>query len=85
MSFVLEIKSRILLTGYNHSGKLGSSGTINFLMGTMGIANAQRAMNYMHIIMEFISQPEWEDVVQVFGVINEARVAEIGKTELRSL
>ncbi|KAF8961880.1 glycoside hydrolase superfamily [Flammula alnicola] len=67
--------------GYNHSGK---GGQVNFLMGVMGIANAQRAMNYIRIITEFISQPEWKDVVPVFGIMNEALISEIGVTELRS-
>ncbi|KAF9471389.1 glycoside hydrolase family 5 protein [Pholiota conissans] len=66
--------------GYNHSGK---TGTINFLMGTMGMANAQRALNYIRIITEFISQPEWRDVVVMFGIMNEARISDIGTPELR--
>ena len=39
--------------GYNHSGKLGS---INFLNGMMGIANAERALEYIRVITEFITQ-----------------------------
>ncbi|KAF8171111.1 ectomycorrhiza-upregulated exo-beta-1,3-glucanase GH5 [Pholiota molesta] len=66
--------------GYNHSGKTGQ---INFMMGTMGMANAQRALNYIRIITEFIAQPEWRDVVVMFGIMNEARIADIGETELR--
>ncbi|KAJ3510567.1 hypothetical protein NLJ89_g4596 [Agrocybe chaxingu] len=67
-------------SGYNHSGK---SGQINFMMGTMGIANAQRALNYIRIITEFISQPEWRDVVPMFGIMNEARITDIGEAQLR--
>jgi hypothetical protein len=37
----------------------------------MGVANAQRALDYIRIIAEFISQPEYRDVVQLFGVMNE--------------
>lgn len=55
------------------------------MMGTMGMANAQRAMNYIRIITEFISQPEWRDVVAMFGIMNEAQISEIGDTELRGL
>jgi len=55
-------------SGYNHSGK---GGQVNFLQGTMGLANAQRAMNYIRIFAEFIAQPEWRDVVPIFGIINE--------------
>ncbi|KAJ7777689.1 glycoside hydrolase family 5 protein [Mycena maculata] len=65
--------------GYNHSGKRGQ---INFLNGLMGVANAQRALDYIRIIAEFISQPEYQDVVQLFGIVNEARMAVIGRDEL---
>ncbi|KAJ7749874.1 hypothetical protein B0H14DRAFT_2982592, partial [Mycena olivaceomarginata] len=45
--------------GYNHSGKLE---TISFLNGPMGFANAQRMLDYIRIIVEFISQPEYKDL-----------------------
>ena len=54
-------------------------------MGTMGMANAQRAMNYIRIITEFISQPEWTAVVPMFGIMNEARISDIGSEQLRGL
>ncbi|KDR69908.1 hypothetical protein GALMADRAFT_255764 [Galerina marginata CBS 339.88] len=66
--------------GYNHSGK---GGQINFLYGVMGMANAQRTMNYIRIITEFISQPEYRDVVPMFSIVNEAIIKTIGTTELR--
>ncbi|KAH9175029.1 glycoside hydrolase family 5 protein [Lactarius sanguifluus] len=65
--------------GYNHSGK---GGQINFLNGIMGIANAQRTLDYIRIITEFISQPEYRNVVPMFGIINEALVGTIGKDEM---
>ncbi|KAJ7487024.1 glycoside hydrolase family 5 protein [Mycena latifolia] len=65
--------------GYNHSGK---GGQINFLNGIMGVANAQRALDYIRIITEFISQPEYQDVVQMFGIVNEARMDVIGRPQL---
>ncbi|KAG1767470.1 glycoside hydrolase family 5 protein [Suillus placidus] len=65
--------------GYNHSGKLGS---INFLNGVMGLANAQRALDYIRIITEFISQPEWVNVVPVFSIVNEALVSTIGTDQI---
>ncbi|KAG2741648.1 glycoside hydrolase [Suillus brevipes Sb2] len=68
--------------GFNHSGKYGQ---INFLNGVMGVANAQRALGYIRIIAEFISQPEWRNVVPVFGIMNEARVAVIGMDQMTSL
>ncbi|KAF5316969.1 hypothetical protein D9611_003606 [Ephemerocybe angulata] len=67
--------------GYNHSGR---SGQINFMQGTMGLANAQRALNYIRIITEFISQPEWKNVVQFFGILNEPIMPQIGIPQLQS-
>ncbi|KAF8270225.1 glycoside hydrolase superfamily [Lactarius quietus] len=49
--------------GYNHSGKQGQ---INFLDGFMGLANAQRTLDYIRIITEFISQPEYRNVVPFY-------------------
>jgi hypothetical protein len=72
----------VIPAGYNHSGK---GGQVNFLMGVMGMANAQRAMNYIRIITEFISQPEYTDVVPMFSIMNEALITVIGTTELSGL
>jgi hypothetical protein len=57
-----------MCAGYNHSGKFGQ---VNFLNGIMGVANAQRALDYIRIIVEFISQPQYRDVVPVLGILNE--------------
>ncbi|KAL5512513.1 hypothetical protein ACEPAG_3166 [Sanghuangporus baumii] len=65
--------------GYNHSGKLGQ---INFLRGVMGYANAQRMLGYVRIITEFIAQPEYKDLIPMFGIINEPRASDIGKDVL---
>ncbi|KAK1226339.1 hypothetical protein PQX77_010686 [Marasmius sp. AFHP31] len=65
--------------GWNHSGKFGD---INFLRGTMGMVNAQRALDYIRIMAEFISQPEYRDVVTMFSPLNEAREVHIGKSVL---
>lgn len=67
--------------GYNHSGRYGQ---INFLQGVMGLANAQRALNYIRIITEFISQPEWRNVVPFFGILNEPIMPRIGYSQLQS-
>ncbi|KAJ7142765.1 glycoside hydrolase family 5 protein [Mycena epipterygia] len=67
--------------GYNHSGKLGQ---VNFLNGVMGVANAQRMLDYIRIIVEFITQPEYRDVVPMFGIVNEALMSTIGKDQLTS-
>ena len=51
----------------------------------MGYANAQRTLNYIRIFTEFISQPEYVNVVPMFGVINEPIVGVIGQGPLASL
>lgn len=68
--------------GYNHSGKLG---TINFLVGLMGLANAQRTLNYIRTLTQFVSQPQYTNVVPMFSVLNEALVQKIGAAQTRSL
>ncbi|KAG9318334.1 glycoside hydrolase family 5 protein [Chiua virens] len=65
--------------GWNHSGKLG---TINVLNGPMGFANAQRSLDYIRIIAEFISQPEYRDVVVMFGITNEPEGPIVGQDAL---
>ncbi|KAI0319281.1 glycoside hydrolase superfamily [Amylostereum chailletii] len=67
--------------GYNHSGKLGQ---VNFMSGLMGLANAQRTLSYIRIITEFISQPEYKDVIPVFGIVNEVLVSAVGKDSITS-
>ena len=71
------------LQGYNHSGKGGL--VVGFLRGTMGLANAQRMLNYIRIFTEFFSQPEWKDVIVMFGIMNEPIQGAIGEEQLRSL
>lgn len=68
--------------GYNHSGK---GGQVNFLNGVMGYTNAQRALEYIRVITEFISQPQWKDVVVMFGVVNEPLYTTISGDTLSSL
>ncbi|EUC56109.1 exo-beta-1,3-glucanase [Rhizoctonia solani AG-3 Rhs1AP] len=64
---------------FDHSGKRGD---INFLRGSMGVANAQRALNVMRSITEFISRDEYKDIVQMFGVMNEPMSQRIGMDSL---
>ena len=52
--------------------------------GPMGYANAQRSLDYIRIITEFISQPEYKDIIVMFGITNEPQAAEIGKDNLKS-
>ncbi|KAF7359312.1 Glycoside hydrolase [Mycena sanguinolenta] len=65
--------------GWNHSGRLGS---FNVLYGPMGIANAQRSLDYVRILAEFISQPEYSPVIAMFGVTNEPQGNSIGQDVL---
>ncbi|KAL7414386.1 glycoside hydrolase superfamily [Mrakia frigida] len=67
--------------GWNHSGRVGSVG---FMSGVMGIANAERTLSYLRTIAEFISQPEIKDVVPIFGIVNEILWAEIGEAPVKS-
>ncbi|CAE6415024.1 unnamed protein product [Rhizoctonia solani] len=67
---------------WNHSGRLGHG--INFLNGPMGLANAQRTLNYIRILTQFISQPQYKDVIPFFGVVNEALVPTIGQDQIGS-
>ncbi|KAG8916641.1 hypothetical protein FRC01_002946 [Tulasnella sp. 417] len=67
--------------GYNHSGK---GGQINFLYGPMGLANAQRTLDYIRIITEFISQPEYAPVIPMLGIINEPLATTIGVDQMTS-
>ena len=80
-----EVGLTLTPVGYNFSGKGGGPGQVNFLRGVMGMANAERALNYIRIITEFISQPEYTDVVPMFSIMNEPITGVIGATELSGL
>lgn len=41
------------------------------MSGLMGLANGQRALNYVRTLAQFIAQPEYKDVVTMFGILNE--------------
>ena len=51
----------------------------------MGFANAQRAINYIRIFGEFFSQPEYSNLIGIFGIMNEPLQSVIGKDSLTSL
>lgn len=57
----------------------------------MGYANGQRGLDYIRILAEFISQPQYSDVVCMFNILNEPLVIDdvnalqIGRESLRSL
>jgi glucan 1,3-beta-glucosidase len=76
VTYVRRLK---ISSGYNHSGQ---KGPINFLNGIMGVANAERTMGYIRILTEFISQPEYQNLIPMFGMINEPLMQVIGKNQL---
>nr|XP_018258948.1 exo-beta-1,3-glucanase [Kwoniella dejecticola CBS 10117]OBR81106.1 exo-beta-1,3-glucanase [Kwoniella dejecticola CBS 10117] len=65
--------------GWNHSGK---SGSVNWLYGVMGIANAQRSLETIRTITEFISQDGIKEVVPLFGLVNEVMAKTVGRDVL---
>ncbi|KAI0764318.1 glycoside hydrolase [Trametes elegans] len=67
--------------GFNHSGKIGA---INWMNGPMGIANAERSLDYIRIITEFISQAEYKDLIPMFSVVNEPFMAKLGRPAVES-
>ncbi|ORY26176.1 glycoside hydrolase superfamily [Naematelia encephala] len=62
--------------GWNHSGHVGS---INWLNGVMGLANAQRGLDYIRTLAQFISQPEYSPIIQNFGFINEPNAGQVSQ------
>lgn len=52
------------------------------LNGPMGYANAQRSLDYIRILAEFISQPEYKDVVAMFGITNEPQASVLGTSQV---
>ncbi|KAJ6515629.1 glycoside hydrolase family 5 protein [Mycena sanguinolenta] len=70
-----------LLFGLNHSGRLSP---VNFLSGNMGMANAERTLYYIRVLTEFISQPAYQDLIPIFGIVNEPLLGVIGKDSLTS-
>jgi hypothetical protein len=51
----------------------------------MGIANAQRSLDYIRIITEFINQEEYQNLIPLWGIINEPLLTTIGQRTLISL
>ena len=51
----------------------------------MGLANAERSLDYIRTLTEFILQPEYVDLIPMFGILNEPFSQTIGKDQLESL
>lgn len=62
--------------GWNHSGH---QGVVNWMYGVMGIANAERSLEYLRSLVEFISQDGIKEVVPMIGVVNEVMAATVGQ------
>nr|XP_031862199.1 uncharacterized protein CI109_002161 [Kwoniella shandongensis]KAA5529271.1 hypothetical protein CI109_002161 [Kwoniella shandongensis] len=62
--------------GWNHSGK---AGTVNWMYGVMGIANAERSLETIRSITEFISQDGIRQGVPMLGLVNEVMAKTVGK------
>ena len=67
--------------GWNHSGH---QGTVNWMMSPMGMANAQRSLQYIRSIAQFIAQPQYASVVQMFGFVNEPNSGAISQAVIGS-
>ena len=52
--------------------------------GTMGLANAQRTLTYLRILVEFVSQAQYREVVPIVGIVNEILWSAIGDTGVKS-
>ncbi|KAJ7862937.1 hypothetical protein B0H14DRAFT_3444430 [Mycena olivaceomarginata] len=50
--------------------------------GPMGFANAQRMLGYTRVIVEFIWQPEYKDLIPMLEIVNEAYLPGIGRDVL---
>lgn len=57
---------------------------VNFLAGNMGLANAQRSIYYIRVLTEFISQPQYVNLIPIFGIVNEPLVGVIGVDTITS-
>ncbi|KAJ7870533.1 hypothetical protein B0H13DRAFT_2556234 [Mycena leptocephala] len=45
--------------------------SVNFLDGVMRYANGRCMLDYIRVLVEFISQHEYKDLILMFGIVNE--------------
>ncbi len=55
------------------------------MYGVMGIANAERTLNTIRSIAEFVSQPQYSSVVTILSLVNEVEYFVVGREPLQSL
>lgn len=68
--------------GWNHSGRAGS---VNWMYGVMGLVNAQRHLEQIRSLTEFISQPGIKEVVPMMSLVNEVQASIVGEEVLSKL
>jgi glucan 1,3-beta-glucosidase len=54
------------------------------MAGTQGIYNAERTIYYLRILTQFLSQPQYKEVIKAIGLVNEPRAATLGHDPLAS-
>ncbi|KAJ2913953.1 hypothetical protein MD484_g6462, partial [Candolleomyces efflorescens] len=62
----------------------GKWGQLHFLSGVMGIANAQRTLYYIRVLAEFISRPEWTNVVPMLTIVHSPVYRAMGIDQMRN-
>ncbi|EAU83584.1 exo-beta-1,3-glucanase [Coprinopsis cinerea okayama7 len=67
--------------GLNHSARLRFQ---SLLRNDMGIANAERTIYYLRVFAQFISQPEYRNVIPMLGLVNEPESRDTGMDTLKS-
>ncbi len=60
--------------GWTHSGRLGS---IDWVSGPNGAANAQRTLDLHKQLATFFGQDRYQNVVTIYGLINEPKMLDI--------
>ncbi|KAH9876703.1 hypothetical protein J1614_003835 [Plenodomus biglobosus] len=63
--------------GWNHSGRQGKIGWLN---GPDGDKNAQRTLDIHHKLSVFFAQPRYQNLVTMYGLVNEPRNVELSTT-----
>ncbi|KAB8346106.1 hypothetical protein FH972_023154 [Carpinus fangiana] len=63
--------------GWNHSGRLGPIGWLN---GTDGQLNADRTLNIHRQLTTFFAQPRYANIVTMYGLVNEPRMAALNQS-----
>ena len=81
-SLQLTWPARPLNSGWNHSGKLGP---IGFLQSAMGLANAQRTLDYLAALAVFCTRDGVRQVVGMLSVANEVPLLQVGQVAVKSL